>query len=681
MRFAQIKQDYYPLKGGLDLQTPAIELFPGKVFDAQNYEPQISGGYRRINGYERADGRTSPSSAVYWVMTITQTGVISNGATITGATSSATGVVLGVYSTTLVLGRVSGTFVASENLQIAAVTVATSVTDATQRGASSKSDDADYMLLAADDRRTDILAVPGSGSIRGVHVYSDTLYAFRDSVDGLSGNLWKATTGGWTQITFGKEIQFTTATAEISAGNTITGATSGATALGVKAMLRTGTWTVGGAGTLIISTVTGTWQSGEGIKVGGVSKATSSSLATDIARAPGGRVECVNANFTGSTATEKMYGADGVNLAFEFDGTTYVPIRTGMTTDTPLHATEHKNFLFLSFLGSVQYSAIGNPYAWTVVLGAGELTTGSTCTGFLAQTGNNAGPSLAIYTRKKTFILYGSSSADFTLIPSNNDLGYSPYTMQNVGNNAYGLTARGIQSLITTLTYGDFDYESVSYAVTPVLAAKYGKEIASTTLKTKDQYRLFFSDGTALVIGLTGAKPVGIMPLNYGIVVSCITTNKLTTGEEVTYFGSTDGFVYRDNIGTSFDGEVIEAFIRPAFNNLKSPRLRKRYRRAVFEVKAEGYGQVNIAYDMGYGTTAVEASRITSQNMSGAGSYWDQFTWDQFNWDSPIFSSPGLAIEGTEKNIAFFFYSSRAQDAPHTVSGVTLLWSPRRMER
>ena len=31
-----VKQDYYPMKGGLDLLTPAIQLFPGKCFDAQN---------------------------------------------------------------------------------------------------------------------------------------------------------------------------------------------------------------------------------------------------------------------------------------------------------------------------------------------------------------------------------------------------------------------------------------------------------------------------------------------------------------------------------------------------------------------------------------------------------------------------------------------------------------------
>ncbi|MGK7534763.1 hypothetical protein, partial [Salmonella enterica] len=72
---------------------------------------------------------------------------------------------------------------------------------------------------------------------------------------------------------------------------------------------------------------------------------------------------------------------DGVNKAFEFDGTNYIPIRTGMATDTPLHVIVHRFYLMLSFRGSVQVSAIGAPYSWTVVLGAAEIATGDDVTG------------------------------------------------------------------------------------------------------------------------------------------------------------------------------------------------------------------------------------------------------------------------------------------------------------
>lgn len=681
-RFPNTEVDFRPMKGGLDLVTPAIQIDPGKVFDAQNYEPDPVGGYRRINGFERCDGQPSPTAAAYWVISITLTGTIANGATVTGATSGATGRALGIYGTVLVLGRVTGTFAKGEALQVSGVTQATSTSTAVQSGAPLPSDDADYRLLAANDRRNDIAAVPGSGDIRGGFIFNDVCYAFRDNAGGTAGDLYKQTAGGWSKVAFGTEIQFGSATGQINLGDTITGGTSGATASVVRAMLRTGTWTSAGAGTLILTSIVGTFQNGEALKVGGVSMATSTSAATAITRAVGGRVETVPANFSGSTATKYVYGCDGVNLAFEFDGTNYIPIRTGMTTDTPSHIAFHKSHLFLAFKGSLQYSGVNQPYSWTVLTGANEIGMGDDITGLLPQTGNAYGASLGVFTSGKTSILYGSGSTDFNLVPSVHELGYHAYTLQPVSNNSYGLTARGIQSLITTLNYGDFQYAAVSFFVQPLLATKLGLETASVSLRAKNQYRLYFSDNTGLVVGLTGEKISGILPLNYGIPVKTMWSGVLSNGTEVTYFGSTGGMVYQDNVGTSFDGSVIEAWIRPAFNNLKSPRVRKQYRRAIFEVKCGGYAKVNVSYDIGYATPNVAPVAIQQdQVLVGAGGYWEQFTWEQFVWDSPVVNTADLSIDGTDTNIGFLFYSKRAQDDSHTVSGVSLLYTPRRLVR
>ena len=686
MKMPQVKQDYYPMKGGLDLLTPAIQLFPGKVFDAQNYEPEISGGYKRIYGYERFDGHTSPTAATYSLISITLSGTIAVGDTVTGATSGATGKALGLFNSNqdLILGRVTGTFVSGENLQVSAATQAVSTSTATVGGSGSPSNDADYTLLAANDLRTSISAVPGSGRIRGIWVFGDVVYAFRDNAGGTAGDMYKSTASGWSQVTFGSEFTFSTGVLAPTVGQTIKGATSGATGVVTAVLLRAGAWSGTGVGSIVYTVTAGTFSSGELIKDNALATTycTTTSVGAAITRAAGGSMEFVTANFTGSTATKKMYGCDGVNKAFEFDGTTYVPIRTGMTTDTPTHIQAHRNYLFLSFLGSVQYSALGAPYSWTAVLGAGEIATGDYVTGMIPQGGTGSGSSMAIFTSGKTFMLYGSSSSDFQLVISTFDLGYSAFTAQPVGNNTFGLTARGVQSLITTLTYGDFEYASITHLIQSLITAKRGLETASSSSQIKNQYRLFFNDNTGIVVGLTGGAVDGIMYLNYGRVVRCITTATLSTGEEVTYFGSDDGYVYRDNIGTSFDGETIEAWIRPAFNNLKSPRLRKRFRRAVFEVKAEGYAQVNVAYDLGYGSPNVNPSAIASDTpLIGGGGYWDQFTWDQFTWDTQIFADPSISIEGTEKNISFFFYSNRAQDKSHTVQGVTLLYSERRVER
>lgn len=683
IKFPNVDQKHYPLLGGLDLLTPAISLPPGRVVDAQNYEPEISGGYRRIDGFERFDGQASPSAASYWLLGANRTGAVALGDTLTGATSGATGRVLGIFGGNLVLGRVTGTFVQGESLTNAGPTVGTSTSTALLNGATTPSDHADYTLLAANDQRTLIGQVPGSGRIRGVWVYKDVVYAFRDNAGGTAGLMYKATASGWQLVNFGTEIQFSASTAQINAGDAITGSVSGATATVVAALLRSGLWGTAGAGTLILSGVTGTFSIGEAIKVGGVSKATAATASTAITRQPGGSMEFANINFTGSTSTQKMYGVDGVNFAFEFDGTNYIPIRTGMATDSPSHLVGHKNYLFLSFLGSVQISAIGAPYTWSPVFGANEIAVGDPVTGFMPAAGSATGDSaLAIFTKGRAHMLYGASSASFKLVTSKWDMGYAAFTAQTVSNDIYGLTARGIQALTTTLDYGDFDYASVSHLIQPLMSAKKGLETASTNLHAKNQYRLYFSDGTGVVVGLTGQKVSGLMPLNYGKVVRCMCTAELSTGQEVTYFGSDDGYVYQDNMGTSFDGQPIEAWCRLAFNNIGSPQQRKRIRRAVLEVVVTSYSQVNITYDLGYGSMYVQPSAVQAdQQLVGGGGYWDKINWDSFTWDVQSVLNPSLSLDGTEKNVSLIFYSNRAQDQSHTLQGVTFIYSVRRTER
>ena len=114
-----------------------------------------------------------------------------------------------------------------------------------------------------------------------------------------------------------------------------------------------------------------------------------------------------------------------MNKAFEFDGTTYVQIRTGMTTDAPTHIRAPE-LPVPEFPGSVQFSALGAPYSWTAVLGAGEIATGDYVTGMIPSGGTNKGSAMGIFTSGKTYMLYGSSSADFQLVISTFDLGFLP---------------------------------------------------------------------------------------------------------------------------------------------------------------------------------------------------------------------------------------------------------------
>ena len=64
---APVLYDTVLMRGGWDTQTPTLELYPGALRDVQNFEvtPNQSGGYARIAGYERYDGRPSPTDASF----------------------------------------------------------------------------------------------------------------------------------------------------------------------------------------------------------------------------------------------------------------------------------------------------------------------------------------------------------------------------------------------------------------------------------------------------------------------------------------------------------------------------------------------------------------------------------------------------------------------------------------
>lgn len=688
----RISTEIVSFAGGLDLVSPAMEMRPGTCIDALNFEPDINGGYKRMGGIERFDGRTSPSAASYWVVACTISATVNVGDAITGATSGATAVVLQVNgSTELIVTKLTGTFV-TESFTVSAVTKG-SIVSVAINAALTPSLHAQYKSLTADKYRADIQKPTGSGPIRGVHYYNGNLYCFRDNVGATATNMWKATSSGWTQINFGREIQFTGAVGQINEGDTVTGGTSSATGVVKRALLRTGTWTASGAGTLVFDTVTGVFQNGEALKVATVTKATSSSADTAIKLNPGGRFECINNNFSGTTSTYRMFGCDGVNPAFEFDGTRLVPIRTGIAGENPKYITAWKNMLVLALSSSVQVSGIGQPYSWTALTGAAELALGEDCTGLLPQLGDANSGALAIFTQGKTFVLYGNTTADFKLVTQSPDAGAQPYTAQNIGF-AYYLDTKGVVQINATRAFGNFQLSTLTRLIQPIIDAKRGLAKASCIVRATNQYRIFFSDGTGIILYMVPAQPDagggvaadalgGCMYFDYGSsrYMNAVTSIVDTSGIERIFAAGSDGYVYELNKGTSFDGSNIQAHLMFAFNSSKSPRNRKHYRRTVLQVTCTNTANVKIGYELDYGSMGVDAGVRSSNQFLGGGSYWDILTFDQFTWDAPYVSEYVIDTCGNGKNISMLIYADNAIDEAYTLHSGIFNYSVGRLER
>lgn len=672
-----VQYDVISLAGGLDQVTPILSLKAGVARRAANFECSITGGYTRIAGYERFDGRPNPSDANYTVLICSLTATVSVGNTIVGATSAATGKVILVSGSTLVVTRQTGEFVTSEQITVSAV-IKGSITEI--QGVSSDGlVDATYKALAADDYRADILAVPGSGSILGVAYYNGTVYAWRNNAGGTAAALYKSSAAGWAAVSLGFEMSFSNGVVEILDGVTLTGQSSGATAVVARTVVEDGSWggTTLASGRLILTSSTGTFTVGENLRISTTVYAHAASVVTAITLAPDGRYECVIANFGGGTANYRIYGCDGENRAFEFDGTVFVPINSTMPVDTPNHIAFHKQHLFLSFGSSLQFSSIGEPYRWSAVFGAGELAMNAPITNLLPLPGDQSSGALGVYTRQDTSVLYGTSSANFALSTFNTGTGAIAYTAQNL-DQVYVLDDRGVVTLGTTISFGNFLSAAITMNLRPFIQAHKDLATASLVQREKGQYRVFFSDANALYITVLNGKVLGSMPIQYAHAVTCCTEGESLTGATQAFFGSTDGKVYRLDAGTSFDGQDIPADINLVANHSRSPRIRKRYRKAMLEFTGDSYAEVTFGYDLSYRSSQIDQPVSKQYSSDLRASYWDTFSWDNFVWDGQEVSPSEVEVTGTAENIAIRLSSVSAILEPYTINNIILHYTPRR---
>jgi hypothetical protein len=673
----QVQYDLVYLKGGLDLITPTLALPAGVAREAINFEASITGGYTRIAGYERFDGRTSPSTATYNSLQITLSGAISVGDTIVGVTSGESGVVIAITGGSVYYTKATGIFTIGETINVLGVAKGT-VAGLVAAISPTSGQEAEYIGLAANVYRNDITAVPGSGPIRGVVEVAGNIYAWRNNAGGTAMAIYKSTIAGWVSVALGFELGFNTGTAEIFEGDVITGASSGRTATVTRVVLETGSWGAGtAAGRLIFASASGNFTAGETLTVLAANKATAVAVQTAITLAPDGRVEAVPGNFGGVDLNLRVYGCDTVNRGFEFDGTVYVPISTGMAIDKPNHVSVHKQHLFFSFGPSLQFSAISSPYQWTPLLGAGEIVQPEPITALVIQPGDQTTGAMAVYSDNFTYILYGTDSTSWTLSAYNTGAGAKAYSGQNLGQ-TYTFDNRGVITLQATLSYGNFDTAAVTLNIRPFTRVRRNLVTASGLNREKSQYRLFFSDGYGLYVTIANGQMLGAMPVRFPnkVTCACESTDSFTT--ETMFFGSDNGFVYALDAGTSFDGESVNASLELNYNSENSPRILKRYRRGSFEITGNGYCEFQFAYDLGYSSVYIGQQSAVPYENNFSPSFWDSVFWDVFVWDGRTLAPTDVEIKGTGQNILLRIASDSPYYSPFTINSVILHYTTRR---
>lgn len=659
--------------GGLDLTTPGLRLQPGALRDVLNFEVAPFGGYARIQGYERVDGRPSPSDATFIIVQIEQlaadfthdfnddftTGLVfmrpALAQVVTQPATGATGTIIAVVDSItpyLVLTRVTGRF--DEATAVMGPTgikigLATKQTVAIPASAL-----AIYTAMAADNYRAVIGAVPGSGPIQGVVAMAfqgvDHVYAFRANAGASATLLWKCSPTGWVLVPFFNLIAFSGGgTAVPLDGDILT--QGGVTAIIKRVMWQSGAWSTTGGSAIgqfvVVNPVGGNFVAGPASTTSGANL-NLSGPQTPITMAAGGRFEFDKANFSGQLVTRRIYGCDGVNPCFGFDGETLAPIRTGLVPDRPQHIHFHKNFLFVTQDSSLFYSAAGNPLKWGSVDGGGEIATGDIVTGMITLPGSQTTATLAVFMRTNTAFLYGTAPANFNFVTFNTGIGAVPHSIQNLFDSFF-LDDLGVVTLKTSLNYGNFLPSTLTKNILPFIQRQRGNLLASALNREKSQFRLFFKDGYGLWITVLNQQYLGAGLVLFPDVINCIDTTNLIGDDEATYAGANNGFVYQLDTGTSFDGADINAFFVTAWDVIKSPRILKHFRAASIEVQGTAYAEIRYSYQLAYknAQTAQLPSVGIVFNLDGM-PRWDTFQWDTFVWDGNGLTPTDVDVTGDD---------------------------------
>lgn len=693
----------FGLFGGLDLVTPPLVVPPGKVLSSKNYEPADEGGYRRITGYERYDGRPSPSDATYWILDFDAgTGTEPTpGNTIDGAISGASGtlhlVVLesgswGVDAAGyLVLFEVSGAFQDNETLEVSATGFATSASVSQPRGTADNALDKTYLQAAWEARRAVIAAVPGAGPINGVWLYKGIVYAFRDNVGQTAGVMHASSASGWTTVGLGDYVDFDTgAVASFVEGETVTfTGGAGGTAVVVAVGITSGSFAGGdAAGRLYVKSITGSITTADAI-AGGTSLGTATAQSSNVAVTlpPGGTYEFENYNFGGSTATNYMWGCNSVGRGFRYDGTDFAFIHiTGLTDalDKPEYLKPFKKQLFFSIGASLQHSAVGQPMVWNAVFGAAELATGDTITGLE----DNPGGVLGIFNRNRTYLLYGDDINNWDLTDYSLERGAIGRSTQDLGVTFYA-DDRGIHNLKQTDMFGDLKMDSISEHIDPLFQAQKTKIVDSVRVREKSQYRLYYSDNTGIVMRWDNNSQhkrgmrFEFMPIEYDHVVTSICAEEDTNGFERIFWGSDNGFVYEEK-GQSFDSALIEYAMRLQFCHCRSPRLKKRYHKCTFQIDAPDVVPIQFYPEFSYGDVnqpaQIGSGEVPPEVQTGGG-IWDNDNWSEFFWDAQFVGEMEAYIDGQGINASILLRGESNFERPHTLKSCTYNFTPRATKR
>lgn len=371
-----------------------------------------------------------------------------------------------------------------------------------------------------------------------------------------------------------------------------------------------------------------------------------------------------------------LFFVDGVSDCHAYDGISFTLINSSLPNSDlpsgayPVKVCAWKNRLILVYPdGHVFLSGVGDPLNFDGTNGAGEIFIGDDITDIITGTGGT----LIFFTQNSTKILYDESTDAFAfrLDEFSSNSGAIENTAQQMLNTTVFSDDYGITTLEAVSSFGDFSAKSISNKVSKTYNANKNNIQCSYVDRENNRYIVFYTNtiglSEAIVLTFKDKYLKGVSLLSFPHTVYCITDGKDSNNNQIIFFGSTDGYVYQLDSGTSFNGISINTELRTSYYHYKSPRFWKYFTRVMFELESPSGVIFNVRETYDYASRLFPLSDYKEPAILGQGAAWGDGVWGSFTYGSVLVDRPSLNIQGYGTNMSLAVSTEEKYKEQHTV--------------
>ncbi len=615
-------------QGGLNTSRDVLsqgETQPGSAVKLTNYEPSVTGGYRKINGFSNDYG-TVTGQANTSVLGVCVANGINDGILACRTPSSGSNYLHKYVNSSTSWGEITCDVIADDRDGVCASQTPSGSGNLTINGALASSGSVNFTTAASEQPRKVTFFGTGNESGKNFTITgTDSAGAAQTEVVAGPNNSTVSSTKFFNTIT---QIA-------VSAG----------TAAAIEV----------GSGTGLFRTSNPTMS--------GVSK-----------------VRFTKYNF----GSAKIMLTDGINPAATYDGTTYKQITDSNAPTDPKFSAVFQNHMFLAGDPAqdtnIFFSAPYDELDYSAVNGSGVINVGFPIVAI--KTFRDA---LFIFGSNNIRKLVGNNISNFVLESVTDNLGcLATDSVIEIGGDLLFLSQDGLRPVSGTDKIGDVNLETVSKDIqsvfTDVVFDIDLDGLNAVVLRGKTQFRYFFAAAdTQGVIGGFRQTPNGLQ-FEYGqllgIRATCADSGYIGQNEFVIH-GDNEGKVHRQEKGNSFAGEDIFSAFQTPYLYMQDPEQRKIFYTIATYLRSEGDNEILMSAVYDYEDVNVLNPNDFTLSNTNAAAYYNEAAYaaDDATSGAIYDGSPApirrTNVSGSGKSISVRYVTNDTKPS-HSIQGLVI---------